>query len=463
LNAATAKANGGKKHVPEPEPETDDACSFCGGAGFVRRTVRLGHPDFGRAFPCQCTDDEAEDERLQRLRRYSNLGPLSRLSFDNLSERGRSPNPRHQDAFEAAVVAAQAFAAEPQGWLVFTGPSGSGKTHLGAAISGRVVEDGRAALFMVVPDLLDHLRAAYQPGSPSDGKIAYDDLFEMLKNAPVLVLDDLGVQSSTAWAQEKLFQLINHRYNARMPTIFTTNLPLAEFDSRTQSRLGDTELSQIFLLESGGEPEVEGLDVLDLPHLSRMSFKSFDPNLVEISRREEVRAIQNALRQAMSFAQQPEGWLVIAGDTGRGKTRLAAAIANYCRESGARVIFAVVPDLLDWLRVSFGPENPATFDEQFEKVRTVPLLVLDDLGSQSSTPWAQEKLFQLLNYRYNAALPTVITTNATVGQLETRIRTRITDPEFSSILLMGDFDFFSKREPAPARPTPTRGRPPRRA
>lgn len=425
----------------------------------MRRTVRLGHPDFGRAFPCQCTDDEAEDERLARLRRYSNLGPLARLTFDNLSERGRSPNPRHQDAFAAAVAAALTFVAEPEGWLVFSGPSGSGKTHLGAAISGRVVDDGRAALFMVVPDLLDHLRAAYQPGSD----VGYDDLFEMLKNAPVLVLDDLGVQSSTAWAQEKLFQLINHRYNARMPTVITTNLPLAEFDPRTQSRLGDTELSQIFVLESGGESEVAGLDVLDLPHLSGMSFKSFDPNLVEISRRDEVRAIQNAHRQAMAFAQDPQGWLVIAGDTGRGKTRLAAAIANYSRESGSRVIFAVVPDLLDWLRVSFGPETNSTFDEQFEKVRTVPLLVLDDLGSQTSTPWAQEKLFQLLNYRYNAALPTVITTNATVGQLETRIRTRITDPEFSSILLMGDFDFFSKREPVAARSAPARGRPPRRA
>jgi DNA replication protein DnaC len=459
LSDATAKANGGSKRTAELEPEVDDVCQVCGGAGFVRRNVRLGHPDFGRAFPCECTDNEAEDERLARLQRYSNLGPLARLTFENLNERGRSANPVHQEAFAAAVSAARTFATEPEGWLVFTGPSGSGKTHLGAAIAGRCIEDGRAALFMVVPDLLDHLRAAYQPGSD----VGYDDLFEMLKNAPVLVLDDLGVQSSTPWAQEKLFQLVNHRYNARMPTVFTTNLPISEFDSRTQSRLGDAELSQIHALESGGGFEVEGLDVLELPHLRGMSFKGFDPNLVEITRREEVRAIQNALRQAMHFAQDPQGWLVIAGDTGRGKTRLAAAIANYCRESGTRAIFAVVPDLLDWLRVSFGPENPATFDEQFEKVRSVPLLVLDDLGAQTSTPWAQEKLFQLLNYRYNAALPTVITTNATVGQLETRIRTRITDPEFSSILLMGDFDFFSKREAAPVRSAPARGRPPRRA
>jgi DNA replication protein DnaC len=455
LSDATGKANGGSARIAEAE-EAEDVCTVCGGAGFVRRVVRLGHPDFGRAFPCECTDDEEEDERLARLRRYSNLGSLSRLTFDNLSERGRSPSAQHQEVFSKAAASARRFAAEPEGWLVLTGPSGSGKTHLGAAIAGRCVEEGRAALFMVVPDLLDHLRAAYQPASD----VGYDDLFEMLKNAPVLVLDDLGVQSSTAWAQEKLFQLINHRFNARMPTVFTTNLALSDFDSRLQSRLGDSELSQVHMLEAGGELEVSGLDALDLPHLRGMSFKGFNPDIVEVTRRDEARAIHHAHRESIRFAQDPKGWWVIAGETGRGKTRLAAAIANYVRESGTGVIFAVVPDLLDWLRVSFGPENATTFDEQFEKVRTVPLLVLDDLGAQSSTPWAQEKLFQLLNYRYNAALPTVITTNATVGQLETRIRTRITDPEFSSILLMGDFDFFSKRETAPSRPpAAARGRP----
>jgi DNA replication protein DnaC len=464
LSGATSKESGAWAGPPAAngEADSDDTCATCGGAGFVRRSVRLGHPDFGRAFPCECTENEAEDERLARLQRYSNLGPLCRLTFDNLSERGRSPSPSHQEAFARAFAAARKFASDPQGWIVLSGPSGSGKTHLAAAIAGRCIKGGRAALFMVVPDLLDHLRAAYQPGNTADGKLAYDDLFEMLKNASLLVLDDLGVQSSTPWAQEKLFQLINHRYSGRMPTVVTTNLELSGFDPRLQSRLGDAELSQVYELEPGASQEVAGLDMLDLQHLRGMSFKKFEPDLVEVSRRDESRAIHNAHRESIRFAQEPKGWLVIAGETGRGKTRLAAAIANYCREAGTRTIFAVVPDLLDWLRVSFSPDNPATFDEQFEKVRTVPLLVLDDLGSQTSTPWAQEKLFQLLNYRYNAALPTVITTNATVSQLETRIRTRLTDPEFSSILLMGDFDFFSKREAVAARTPAPRGRPPRR-
>ena len=420
----------------------------------MRRAVRLGHPDFGKAFACQCTQNEREEERLARLQRYSNLGPLSRLTFDNLTTRGRSPNPGHQERFAQAVKAAQRFAQEPSGWLVISGPSGCGKTHLAAAIANRCIQGGRAVLFMVVPDLLDHLRAAYQP----DSEVGYDDLFELLRNAPVLVLDDLGVQSATPWAEEKLFQLINHRYSAQMPTVFTTNLDLGSFGPRLQSRLSDAALSQVYYLESGPSSGLRELDALELPLLRGMTFKTFDPRLLA-SDGEELKDIQNAYRQALKFAQEPRDWVVIAGGTGRGKTRLAASIGNYCREAGTPVILVIVPDLLDRLRSSFNPQNPKAFDDLFEQVRKAPLLILDDLGAQSGTPWVEEKLFQLINYRYNACLPTVITTSLTVKNVEARLASRLTDPQVSTILLMGRFDFWGKEQVAVARPPSGRGRP----
>ena len=421
----------------------------------MRRAVRLGHPDFGKAFPCRCTLDEGAEERLARLRRYSNLGPLARLTFDNLSPRGRSPSPAHQERFAEAVKAAQRFAEAPAGWLVFSGPSGCGKTHLAAAVAARCIEVGRAVLFMVTPDLLDHLRAAYQPGS----EVGYDDLFELLKGAPVLVLDDLGVQSSTPWAQEKLFQLINHRYNAQLPTVFTTNLDLSAFDARIQSRLSDAALAEVYYLESGPSTWMHELDSLELPLLSRMTFKSFDARRSAASG-DELKGIQDVYREALKFAQTPANWFVIAGETGRGKTHLAAAIGNFCREAGMSVMFVVVPDLLDWLRSGYDPQNPRAFDEMFEQVRNAPLLILDDLGAQSGTAWADEKLFQLINYRYNACLPTVITTNVTVQHLESRIATRMTDWGVSSLQFIGDFDFFGKRQgAASSRAQPSRGRP----
>ena len=441
MNDATQQA--GERITPlEPEPTEVDLCARCGGAGFVRRTVRLGHPDFGKAFPCECTQDEKDDERLDRLQRYSNLGPLARLTFENLIERGRSPNSSHQESFASAVGTARSFADAASGWIVLSGPSGCGKTHLAAAAANGCIERGHAALFMVVPDLLDHLRAAYQPSS----EVAYNELFELVRNAPVLVLDDLGVQSSTGWADEKLFQLVNHRYNAQLPTIFTTNLELAAFDQRLQTRLGDPTLAQVFTLEAGGGSGVSDLDSLDLPLLRAMTFKTFDARLLAADD-DEMKNVQNAYRQAMSFAQEPKDWLVIAGHTGRGKTRIAAGIGNFCREAGVEVIFLVVPDLLDRLRSSYSPQSPSAFDRVFDQVRTVPLLILDDLGSQSGTPWADEKLFQLLNHRYNACLPTVITTNASAGQIEDRLLTRLTDPAISSMLLMGRFDFWGKGEP----------------
>ena len=340
------------------------------------------------------------------------------------------------------MTAARGFAHEPSGWLVLSGPSGCGKTHLAAAIGNRCIQEGHAALFMVVPDLLDHLRAAYRP----DSEIGYDELFEMVRSAPLLILDDLGVHSSTAWADEKLYQLINHRYQARMATVFTTARDVSELDGRLQTRLGDVALSKVHRLESGQAGGLGDLDALDLPLLQRMTFKSFDPHYLD-SDRQELKLIQDAYRQALKFAEDPKDWIVFAGNAGRGKTRLAAAIGNYRREADPGVLFVVVPDLLDRLRSSFNSQKPRAFDDLFERIRNASLLILDDLGSQTGTPWAEEKLFQLLNYRYNACLPTVITTSLTRKEMEARLYARLTDPQVSTVLRMGSFDFLgSERE-----------------
>jgi len=64
------------------------------------------------------------------------------------------------------------------------------------------------------------------------------------------------------------------------------------------------------------------------------------------------------------------------------------------------------------------------------------LLVLDDLGTESATPWAREKLYQLLNFRYNAHLPTIITTAKPIDELDERIRTRILDPRRSMVFAL---------------------------
>jgi DNA replication protein DnaC len=122
---------------------------------------------------------------------------------------------------------------------------GNGKTHLAAAIANYLADSGEPVLFIVVPDLLDHLRAAFSPASG----VRYDKRFDEVRAAPILVLDDLGTESATAWAREKLYQIFNHRYNARLPTVITTATPIKELDPKLASRMLDDNRCQFFVLE----------------------------------------------------------------------------------------------------------------------------------------------------------------------------------------------------------------------
>ena len=387
-----------------------------------------------------------EEGRLARLQRYGNLGPLARLTFDTLIPQGRSPDPRNQERFRRALATCIAYAEAPQGWLVLTGPSGCGKTHLAAAIANKCLAQGIPAFFAVVPDLLDHLRATFRP----DSDIDYDDLFEQVRNAPLLVLDDLGTQSSTPWAQEKLFQIINHRYNARLPTVVTTNLAVEELDERLRTRLADPGLSEIVVAEAPAT-SFQLTGSLELELLSNMTFDNFDWKVLHLTA-EQQESIKRAYRAARAFAESPQGWLVLLGPNGCGKTHLAAAVANYQQRAGRPVFFAVVPDLLDHFRSAFNPESKLTYDETFEIVKATPLLILDDLGTQSSTPWAQEKLYQLLNYRYNARLPTLITSNAALEKMEDRLASRMGDLRLSIGIIITAPDYRVDRRPSEKAP-----------
>jgi DNA replication protein DnaC len=433
----------------------EGVCPLCRGAGFVRREVPLDHPDFGRAFPCRCVLDEREEERLARLERYSNLGPLTRLTFANLMSSGRSTDPRSQERFAKAVAAAQQFAEEASGWLVLCGPSGCGKTHLAAAIANACIERGYPAFFVGVPDLLDHLRAAYRPGS----EVSYDELFEQVRNAPLVILDDLGVHSATPWAQEKLFQLLNHRYNYRLPTVFTTSALLEDMDERLRTRLGDPGLSQVFLLEDGPGGGTAAFGGLALPVIREMTFESFYLGGIGISS-EASQSLRNAFRAAKNYGESPEGWLVLLGRTGCGKTHLAAAIGHHLESKGITVEFCVVPDLLEVLRSSFREDAPGgQFDQVFEAARAAPCLILDDLGVHSATPWAQEKLFQILNYRYNAKLATVITVGCPLDDLPESWVSRMYDTKVSMIFEIEAPDYRGRpRKQAPPPQPPRRGR-----
>jgi DNA replication protein DnaC len=85
------------------------------------------------------------------------------------------------------------------------------------------------------------------------------------------------------------------------------------------------------------------------------------------------------------------------------------------------------------------------------------VLVLDDLDVQANIPWVREKLFQLLNHRYAARLPTVITTALSMDELGERLASRLVDPTVCAVLYMGSANFHA--QPASAAGPGRRGRP----
>ena len=440
---------------PGNRDHQSEVCPHCGGLGYLRRDVPVGHPDFGRLFPCRCKRTELQAIQLQGLQEASNIGLLSHMTFESFIPGGVGLPERLQQNLRTNYERALAYARSPQGWIIFQGGYGSGKTHLAAAIANYRLYRAQPVLFVVVPDLLDYLRATFSPNST----VAFDERFDTVRTAPLLILDDLGSQSTTSWAQEKLYQVLNYRYSGRLPTVITTNQKQDELDERIRSRLMDATLSQIcsilapdFRSSSDSEEDSSGLNRLDLHTDQR--FEGFDLRRGELGT-DKQEVLREAARLARKYAEDPEGWLVFTGDFGAGKTHLAAAIANYWKDRFHRVFFVTVPDLLDYLRSAFSPDSRTSLGKRFDMVRTVPLLVLDNLILESATPWAREKLAQLLDFRYDSRLPTVITMRPRLEETDSQLTARMFDAERCAVFHL-DVPMYGGIRPKPTRRRTTR-------
>ena len=134
--------------------------------------------------------------------------------------------------------------------------------------------------------------------------------------------------------------------------------------------------------------------------------------------------------------------LVLAGQTGVGKTHLALAIAWEWFDDGFDVLFTRVDDVLDWLRRGY---DDGTYHQRLELVHRKDLLVLDDLGAEHAKDWAGEKIDRIIDWRYVDRMPLVVTTNAKSEDLAQRVASRLADKSCSVVVPIDAEDYRAKR------------------
>lgn len=401
---------------------------LCDGLGFIGYDVPISDPRFGKLYRCPNNPPEHDSERRERLRAISNLGAFADKTFDSFRLDRLMLTAHEHESLSLAYQTARKYAERPDGWLLLTGGYGCGKTHLAAAVGNARLDWGDYVLFVTAPDLLDHLRSTFGPNS----EVAYDQMFDRIRGAQLLILDDLGAENPSQWAQEKLFQLLNHRYSYRLPTVITTNVEIDALDARIRSRLVDDRVVRRIAIAAPDfrtpRASVQN-EITPIASCSGMTFDTFDTR-TGLGHDDQAN-LEFALGAAIRFADQPQGWLVFTGPYGCGKTHLAAAIANahHQQQHQFATLFVNVSDLIDYLRqvMGGGSANQALFEQRLRAVRDAPVLILDDLGGSELTPFWRDKLFQLLDYRYTRVLPTVITTARTIEELDKRLISRLLD------------------------------------
>ena len=278
------------------------------------------------------------------------------------------------------------------------------------------MEQERILLFVTASDLLDELRAGYGP----ENDLSFTEIYQRVSQADLLLIDGLGASSDSDWAQEKLGQLVNHRYNAVMPTVFTLSCSIDDLDPHLRARLGDPSLTSV---HATGATSLRTSAFLPPDALRRrMTFDSF-----LLRGPAEMRASLAAARSSvMCFSQCPRGWLLICGPTGVGKTHLAVAAASGLL-SVTGIYYCWVQALMQHLQSAFSARSRTDFTAELAKATGALVLILDDLGKETRSPWVEATLYELLAQRHDEELPTLITTSYDMMREDGPIASRLRD------------------------------------
>lgn len=218
--------------IPEDFAKPQWDCQLCQDTGLYEGKM------------CTCEQQRILESRFKGAHLPSRLQEqtFNTFSLDWYSPVKKTPLGSTEREQAAAVLhACRAFVAavieDPRSatGLFLTGQSGLGKTFLCSAICHSLAENNIVPLYIVFSDLISDMRASFQHDSGDA------DLLAMARQAPVLILDDLGAEHVTEYAVSRLFDIINYRRNERLPMVISSNLTLGDveriYDTRIVSRI----------------------------------------------------------------------------------------------------------------------------------------------------------------------------------------------------------------------------------
>lgn len=133
--------------------------------------------------------------------------------------------------------------------------------------------------------------------------------------------------------------------------------------------------------------------------------------------------LDNGNKDAFNYMKEHKP-VLLTGSAGTGKTMLLARLAKEFIEEGKSCKFVNVPNLLFQLKCNFNDVSNSN-EQIVQKLSTTPNLIFDDLGAEKPSEWVAETIYVIVNRRYEALLPTFLSTNCTMQQLAERLGDRI--------------------------------------
>ncbi|KRM89779.1 primosomal protein DnaI [Liquorilactobacillus vini] len=188
--------------------------------GYVPQLQVVDHSLEVSYVPGQQLQEQQKQAQLQQRMQLVNLPrALRRAQLANFEVAGR------QAAAVAAVNFVKAYLDSPQTFhqgLYLSGSFGVGKTYLLAAIANSLAAEGYRSLLVHFPSFAVNLKN-------SIGTDRTRNLTEKLKNAPVLMIDDLGADQLSSWIRDDVLGIIlQYRMQEQLVTFFSSNLSLKE-------------------------------------------------------------------------------------------------------------------------------------------------------------------------------------------------------------------------------------------